>query len=60
MLENHPYNLTFDSYMLAEEDLSVSRPYRLLEVDQRLGLQISCCNNALYQLRVTSGDVLHS
>jgi hypothetical protein len=47
--------------MLAEEDLSNDKPYRLLEVDLRLGLRLQkFVNNNFYQLRVTSGDVLHS
>jgi hypothetical protein len=46
--------------MLAEDDLSLAKPYRLLEVDRRLGLQIDYNFNTFYQLRITSGDVLHS
>jgi cytochrome c oxidase subunit 1 len=49
---------TFDSYMLETEDLSKQKPYRLLEVDNNLILNLSVVKNV--RLLVTSSDVLHS
>jgi len=48
-------SLSFDSYMIPEEDLSVGG-FRLLEVDNRLVLPISTHIRVL----VTAADVLHS
>ena len=47
--------VTFDSYMLAEEDLPFGG-FRLLEVDNRLRLPI----RTVIRLLITSTDVLHS
>ena len=47
--------------MLAEEDLNVMKPLRLLEVDQPLVLfREKVKGHPLFTLKVTSGDVLHS
>jgi cytochrome c oxidase subunit 2 len=48
-------NLNFDSYMLAQNDLTVGA-FRLLEVDNRVILPI----NTHIRILVTSADVLHS
>lgn len=42
--------------MLSEDDLTASRPYRLLEVDNRLYLPI----NTRIRVLISSADVLHS
>jgi cytochrome c oxidase subunit 2 len=47
--------MTFDSYMLSEEDLPFGG-FRLLEVDNRLKLPI----RTIIRLLITSTDVLHS
>jgi heme/copper-type cytochrome/quinol oxidase subunit 2 len=44
--------------MLETEDLSKQKPYRLLEVDNNLILNLSVVKNV--RLLVTSSDVLHS
>ena len=48
-------NLSFESYMIQDEDLQEGQP-RLLSVDNRLVLPI----NKVIQVLVTGGDVLHS
>jgi cytochrome c oxidase subunit 2 len=48
-------NLNFDSYMLAQNDLTLGA-FRLLEVDNRIILPI----NTHVRVLVTSADVLHS
>lgn len=48
-------NLSFESYMIADEDLKENQP-RLLSVDNRLVLP----TNKVIQVLVTGGDVLHS
>jgi len=48
-------NLNFDSYMLAQNDLTLGA-FRLLEVDNRIVLPI----NTHVRILVTSADVLHS
>jgi len=48
-------NFNFDSYMLADDDLTIGH-LRLLEVDNRLYLPIEIN----IRLLITSGDVLHS
>jgi len=48
-------NLNFDSYMLAQNDLTLGA-FRLLEVDNRIILPI----NTHVRILVTSADVLHS
>jgi cytochrome c oxidase subunit 2 len=49
------YNTNFDSYMLADSDLSKGA-FRLLEVDNRIILPI----NTHIRLLVTAADVIHS
>jgi cytochrome c oxidase subunit 2 len=48
-------SFTFDSYMVAEEDLQ-DKTARLLEVDNKLYLPVE----VNVRLLITSGDVLHS
>lgn len=48
-------NVQFDSYMIANNDLSLGR-FRLLEVDNRIKLPIK----THIRLMITSADVLHS
>lgn len=58
-------SINFDSYLIAEDDLSIPKPYsvgkagkvfRLLEVDNRVVLPV----NTHIRVLVTSADVLHS
>ena len=48
--------VNFDSYMLPESELTVEKPYRLLEVDNRIVLPLFLQIRLLF----TSADVLHS
>jgi cytochrome c oxidase subunit 1 len=49
-------DIAWDSYMLSEEDLTESRPYRLLEVDNRVSIPF----HFKIRIIISSGDVLHS
>jgi len=49
-------DISFDSYMVSEDDLQKNVGLRLLEVDNRLMLPV----NTQIRLLITSKDVLHS
>ena len=48
--------INFDSYMVATNDLDLTRVFRLLEVDNRVSVPI----NTHVRVLVTAADVLHS
>ena len=54
--ENSMGNITFDSYMVPEDELEIGELRRLLEVDNRVVVPVS----THIRLLITAADVLHS
>jgi heme/copper-type cytochrome/quinol oxidase subunit 1/heme/copper-type cytochrome/quinol oxidase subunit 2 len=52
----HDSNLSFDSYLLPEDEIIINGGFKLLEVDNQLYLPI----NLNIRLLITSADVIHS